>query len=203
MCNAPATFSRLISLVLRGLSWKSVIAFPDDVVVMGRDFDSHMVNLSDVLRRFKQYGMKLKPKKCQLLHDSEVFLGRLVSREGVQAPPGEITRIGIWGVPLCKRDVLSFIGVLNRDHIPKFALVAKPLYNVMGPSSTFSWGTEQEKAFDALRQRTSICFLCIFREPSQEGRAVGTARMAHGLFNHASAGSRGIDDRRGPSQSSS
>ena len=155
LCNAPATFSRSISLVLRGLTWKSVIAFLDDVVVLGRDFDSHMVNLSDVLRRFEQYGMKLKPMKCQLLQDSVVFLGRLVSREGVQVPPGEITRIGNWGVPLCKRDVQSFIGVLNfhRGHIPKFALVAKPLYDVMGPSTTFCWGTEQEKAFDALRQK--------------------------------------------------
>ena len=94
LCNAPATFSRSIPLVLRGLSWKSVIAILDDVVVLGRDFDSHMLNLSDVLRRFEQYGMKLKPKKCQLLPDSVVFLGRLVSREGVQVPPGEITRIG-------------------------------------------------------------------------------------------------------------
>ena len=155
LCNAPATFSRSISLVLRGLSWKIVIAFLDDVIVLGRDFDSHMVNLSDVLRRFEQYGMKLKPKKCQLLQDSVVFLGRLVSRKGVQVPPGEITRIGNWGVPLCKRDVQSFIGVLNfhRDHIPKFALVAKPLYDIMGPSATFSWGTEQAKAFDALRQK--------------------------------------------------
>ena len=152
LCNA---FSRSISLVLRGLSWKSVIAFLDDVVVLGRDFDSHMVNLSDVLRRFEQHGIKLKPKKCQLLHDSVIFLGRLVTREGVQVLPGEITRIGNWGVPLCKRDVQSFIGVLNfhRDHIAKFALVEKPLYDVMGPSDTFSWGTEQEKAFDALRQK--------------------------------------------------
>ena len=39
------------------------------------------------------------------------------------------------------------------DHIPKFALVAKPLYDVMGPSATFSWDTEQEKAFDVLRQK--------------------------------------------------
>ena len=59
LCNAPATFSRSISLVLRGLSWKSVIAFLDDVVVLDRDFDSHMVNLSDELMRFEQYGMKL------------------------------------------------------------------------------------------------------------------------------------------------
>ena len=140
LCNAPATFSRSISLVLRGLSWKSAIAFLDDVAVLGRDFDNHMVNLSDVLRRFEQYVMKLKPKKCQLLQDLVVFLGRLVSREGVQVPSGEITRIGNWGVPLCKRDVQSFIGALNfhRDHIPKFALVVKPLYDISGPSATFS-----------------------------------------------------------------
>ena len=31
--------------------------------------------------------------------------------------------------------------------------MAKPLYDIMGPSATFSWGTEQEKAFDALRQK--------------------------------------------------
>ena len=73
LCNAQAIFSRSISLVLRGLSWKSVISFL------------------------------------------------------------EITPIGNWGVPLCKRDVQSLIGVLNfhRDHIPKFALVAKPLYDIM------------------------------------------------------------------------
>ena len=155
LCNAPTTFSGSISLVLRGLSWKCVIAFLDDVVVLGRDFDNHMVNLSDVLRRFEQYGMKLKLQKCQLLQDSVVFLGRLVSREGVQVPPGEITHIGNWVIPLCKRDVQSFIGVLNfhRDHIPKFALMAKPLYDVMGPSATFRLGTEQAKAFDALRQK--------------------------------------------------
>ena len=70
------------------------------MVVLGRDFDSHIVNLSDVLRRFERYGMKLKPNKFQLLQNSVVFLGRLVSRKGVQVPPGEITRIGNWGVPL-------------------------------------------------------------------------------------------------------
>ena len=117
-----------------------------------------MVNLSDILRRFEEYGMKLMPKKCQLLQDSVVIFGRLVSREGVQVPPGGITRIGNWGVPLCKREVQSFIGVLNfhRDHIPKFALVATSLYDIMGLSATFSWGTEQENAFDALRQKQSL-----------------------------------------------
>ena len=57
------------------------------------DFDSHMVNLSDVLRQFEQYGMKLKHKKCQILQNSVVYLGRLVSREGVQI---NLYRILLW-----------------------------------------------------------------------------------------------------------
>ena len=69
LCNAQATFSRSVSLVLRRLSWKSVIVFLDDVVGLGRDFDSHMVNLPDVLMQFQQYGIKLKPKKCQHLQN--------------------------------------------------------------------------------------------------------------------------------------
>ena len=65
------------------------------MVVLGRDFGSHMVNLSDVLSRFEQYGMKLKPKKCHLLQDSVVFLGRLVSRQGVQVPLGRLLELVI------------------------------------------------------------------------------------------------------------
>ena len=45
--------------------------------------------------------------------------------------------------------VLNF----HRDHIPKFALVAKPLYDIMGPCDIFRWGTEQKKEFDELRQK--------------------------------------------------
>ena len=44
LCNAPATFRRSFSLVRKGHSWKSIIAFLDNVVVMGHDFNSHMVN---------------------------------------------------------------------------------------------------------------------------------------------------------------
>ena len=67
------------------------------MVLLGRDLDSHMVNLSDVVRQFEQYGMKLKPKKMSTSSD---FGGILVSREGVHVPPGEITRRGAcssWG----------------------------------------------------------------------------------------------------------
>ena len=105
LCNAPATFSRAISLVLKGLAWTSVIAFLDDIVVLGKDFDSHITNLTSVMDRLEQYGMKLKPKKCQLLKSSVIFLGKCVSSEGVQVPTHDIDRVVNWTRLACKRDV--------------------------------------------------------------------------------------------------
>ena len=89
--NVPATFSRSISLVLRGLLWKSVIVFLDDVGVLGRDFNSHTVNLSDVLGQFERYGRKLKPKEMSTSSELSGILRMTSDREGVQVPTWEIS----------------------------------------------------------------------------------------------------------------
>ena len=60
--NSPATYARVINLVLRGLNWKVVLAFLDDILVLGRDFEGHLANLRAVLVRFRKYGLKLKPQ---------------------------------------------------------------------------------------------------------------------------------------------
>jgi hypothetical protein len=45
----PATYTRVINLVLRGLNWKVVLAFLDDILVLGKDFKGHLANLRAVL----------------------------------------------------------------------------------------------------------------------------------------------------------
>jgi hypothetical protein len=52
LCNAPATYARAMQLVLRGLTWEIVLAFLDDILVMGKDFESHMENLERYLSDF-------------------------------------------------------------------------------------------------------------------------------------------------------
>ena len=48
-CNAPATFCQAMNLMLLGLTWNIVLAFLDDALVLGRDFDDHLANLRSVL----------------------------------------------------------------------------------------------------------------------------------------------------------
>ena len=45
LCNSPPTYARVINLVLRGLNWEVVLAFLDDILVLGKDFEGHLANL--------------------------------------------------------------------------------------------------------------------------------------------------------------
>ena len=49
LCNAPATFQRAMQLVLQGLAWQEVLAYLDDVSVIGKSFEEHLRNLRLVL----------------------------------------------------------------------------------------------------------------------------------------------------------
>jgi hypothetical protein len=64
LCNAPSTYSRVMNLVLRGLHWKTVLAFLDDILVLGKRFQDYLNNIVNVLHRFRSYGLKLKLRNC-------------------------------------------------------------------------------------------------------------------------------------------
>ena len=50
LCNAPATFSRLMNLVLGGLNWTKCLCYLDDVIVFGTTFEIALRNLRDVFK---------------------------------------------------------------------------------------------------------------------------------------------------------
>ena len=67
LCNAPATFQRLMNSVLAGLQWTSCLVYIDDIIVVGNSFDQDLSNLQQIFERLKQAGLKVHPSKCQFL----------------------------------------------------------------------------------------------------------------------------------------
>ena len=61
LCNAPVTFQRAMNLVLSGLTWKSVISYLDDIIVLGNNYNQSLTHLEQVFQRLRQYRLKLKP----------------------------------------------------------------------------------------------------------------------------------------------
>ncbi len=90
LCNAPATFERLMEYVLAGLSWKVYLVYLDDIIVYGSSFSSQIMNLRQVFQRLRWEGLKLSPKKCVLFQRQVTYLGYIVSEYGVKANPSKL-----------------------------------------------------------------------------------------------------------------
>ena len=82
LCNAPATFQRLMDAVLMGLQWSRCLVYLDDVVVPGANFDEHLQNLKCVFERFQRAGLKLNLRKCHFGKREVTYLGHVVSSKG-------------------------------------------------------------------------------------------------------------------------
>ena len=153
LCNAPATFARVINLVLRGLNWKTVLAFLDDILVMGKSFNDHLTNLDEALQRFRQHGLKLKPKKCVFFQKEAEFLGRVIGPNKMAMTEEDCEVVQSWPTPTCSKDVERFMGLANyhRSFVKNFSELAEPLYSVVGKYN-FKWGQPQESAFTRLKE---------------------------------------------------
>ena len=62
--GAPATFQRLMDVVLRGLQGFSV-AYIDDVAIFSNFWDEHLQHANVVLQQIREAGLTAKPQKCQ------------------------------------------------------------------------------------------------------------------------------------------
>ena len=78
LCNAPATFERLMERVLKGLYWNSILLYLYDIIVMSKTFAEHFKNLGEVLQRISMAGMKLSAKECAFFQRQVKYLGYLV-----------------------------------------------------------------------------------------------------------------------------
>eukprot|EP00731_Ephydatia_muelleri_P034670 Em0071g11a len=61
LCNAPATFQRLMELVLLGLHWTSCLVYLDDIIIFSKSVNEHLRQLEEVLDRLRGAGLKTKP----------------------------------------------------------------------------------------------------------------------------------------------
>ena len=154
LCNAGATFQRLMNLVLRGFSWSQCICYIDDCMILGSTFDEHYKNLHDVLACLAEHGLKIKPAKCFLFRQEVKFLGYEVSQNGIMPDRKNIAGITNFPIPKTVKNVRSFLGIVNfyRLHIPNCSTIQKPLSALTGKSKVLLWNSEAEIAFNTLKK---------------------------------------------------
>lgn len=64
LCNAPATFQKLMQRCLGEFLNESLLIYLDDVIVYSSSFNQHLQDLDRVFERRNGHGLKFQPRKC-------------------------------------------------------------------------------------------------------------------------------------------
>ena len=91
--NAPATFQALMDTLLRGVQYKYVAAYIDDIILFSHTFEQHLTHIREVLERLRSAKLKLHPKKCLFAVKKVGFLGHILKPQGISPDPGKIEAI--------------------------------------------------------------------------------------------------------------
>lgn len=127
----------------------------DDVIVYGKTVQEEIERLRITFSRLRAANLKLKPSKCKLFQTSVLYLGHVVSADGVMTDPDKVKAIKEWPTPKCLKEVRSFLGLASyyRRFIRGFADIASPLHELTSKAKQFQWSDLCEDAFQELKLR--------------------------------------------------
>ena len=81
------------------------------IVMYGKNFEEHISRVEEVLNRMRKAGLKLKPDKSNMFQTSVVFLGHVVSSEGVKPNPVNIFKVVDWPKPKSAKQIRQFVAL--------------------------------------------------------------------------------------------
>lgn len=122
--------------VLQGIP--GVICYIDDILVGGKDQESHLQSLGAVFRCLEAHHFQLKQEKCQFLFSSVEYLGHQINWDGIQPLQSKVEAIVVNApVPKNVQELRSFLGLLNYygKFIPNLATILHPLNSLLRAGS--------------------------------------------------------------------
>ncbi|GBM49787.1 Retrovirus-related Pol polyprotein from transposon 17.6 [Araneus ventricosus] len=113
----------------------------------------NMMKEYQVLQRLQD----LNAEKCQFRKKSIKFLGHILSADGICPDPTKREAIKKMSQPTNITELKRFLGMVNffRKFVPNLADMAEPLHAMLKADTTCTWGPNQEKAFERIKE--SLC----------------------------------------------
>jgi len=156
LTNAPASFMNLMNDVFREHLDKFIMVYLDDILIYSRTWNEHLEHTRMALQLLRSHKLYGKLSKCSFGAKSVEYLGHILKSNGIAMDPHKVSAITDWPQPRNKKDVQSFLGLVNyyRRFIRGCSGIAKPLTLLTGKVE-FQWTEPQENAFHELKQAIS------------------------------------------------
>ena len=132
--KCPASFQRVMDMVLSGLNWKICMVYIDDIIICSQDFDQHHEHLQEIFNRLSEINLVLCPKMCSICCDALFFLGQKVSNKGLETDSAKIEKVQNAETPKNVKEIKQFLVLAsyNRHFIKDISLISAPLSSLTG-----------------------------------------------------------------------
>jgi hypothetical protein len=158
LCNAPATFMRLMNDVLCPFIDSFVIVYLDDILIFSNTWQEHFSHVMQVLETLKKNQLISNLQKCEFGKMSLIYLGHMIGGGELRVDPEKIAAITQWPIPTSVTEVRSFMGATQylRKFIINFSTTTTPLHALTTNGKSFHWGKQQQRAFEYLKKKSAM-----------------------------------------------
>ncbi|KAG0420417.1 Retrovirus-related Pol polyprotein from transposon 17.6 [Dictyocoela roeselum] len=110
LCNAPATFQRIINDILRGID--GVLIYLDDILIHSKNISDHYQQLKKIFEIFERNNVSVNFEKSKFLQKEIDFLGHHITPEGIEPNISKINEY-VFKIPRTKIKLQKILGLLN------------------------------------------------------------------------------------------
>ena len=156
LCNSPDIFQEKMNEIFAGFEY--VRTYIDDLLIISNNsYDDHLEKLDKVFNKLQKAGFKVNAEKSFFAKGELEYLGFKITRDGIMPLPDKVQAIKNIAVPKTKKQLRSFIGVINyyRDMWKHRSGILTPLSSMTSKQAKWDWTPECQKAFDEIKKVVS------------------------------------------------
>ncbi|KAF1326177.1 Pol protein, partial [Globisporangium splendens] len=157
--NAPATFNRMVTNVLRPLRTFAP-SYLDDIFVHSKatngksDVDVHLDHLRQVFQVMRESKLYTNLKKCMFLAPEIPVLGCFVGKSGVRVDMEKVKAIDDWPAPQNVKQLRQWLGLANYLHkyTRNYAALVQSLTQLLKKDVEWKWSKDHKTAFEEVKR---------------------------------------------------
>ena len=165
--NAPSTFLRLMNQALKPFIGRFVVVYFDDILIYSKSTEEHLSHLREVLGVLEKNKLHLILNKCSFMTKKLLFLGFVVSGNGIRVDEEKIKAIREWPTLKTVTEVRSFHGlaIFYRCFVRHFNTISVPISECLNKEK-FYLSEEAETTFAVLKEK--LCTAPVLALPDFE-----------------------------------
>jgi hypothetical protein len=143
------------------------LVFIDDILIYSASWVDHLKHLRMVFGKLREHQFYLKRSKCAFGKTELLYLGHIISQDGVSIDPSKTDAMNKWPTPTSVTQLRGFLGLTEyyRRFVKHYGIIAKPLTNLL-KHKAFHWSPEAGAAFQQLKQ--AMCDTPVLALPNFE-----------------------------------